>query len=757
MRFRLVCIFEKVGHVGYKLRVEVCNDVGRMPPFLHNLKLDDVFRNVNYDQKKLACILFHSGCSDISPFVIENRDFLLDTYVQSELRKCPYIYLMTSPRGSLRKGKVPFKEESHKCPYPQGQIIGKELYIHDIKKWQTEIDTRFRLNGVLSLIPTGSTFNCPIVQAEGSLVSENSQCAVLLTKDLGEGYCPDSSVLNLGEYQNPSKKLQELLHNGWELYVPKQTGEHVRAYSHTSPSGIPWFSTEKNVSEEIFSNKMLECFLRSRNYSESDGTISIFNFRDVSSGSDKEIAVLAGATQSVLNLYSQHNTINMPSVDAFVNKNVNARLRPYQLEGVRWLQQQRWIGAGCLLADEMGLGKTLQVIAHLSCINTDKPHLVIAPVSLLYNWHNEICKFAPRLLEKIVVTSYDHIRIHLQDFLNIEYDTIVIDEAQVIKNRETQKYKAIAKLRCVHKIILTGTPIENSIEDIWSHFIMLNPDMIHMYNHIRGSGMPFGSAQNVCLSAKLLNRFIRRKTKQEVLNDLPERSEENIYLALSEEERLIYDNLYKAVVISLNNGLSGRVNSIVLEGLLRLRQACVSANTLPASLRLSRNIESTKLKMAVNFAERIKLEGRKVLIFSQFVSSLRELEGMLAQAKLSFVKLYGNTINRKAPVEDFQNDNSITVFLISLKSGGVGLNLTAADTVILLDDWWNPAVEEQAIGRSHRIGQQRNVFIYRLICKNTIEEKIIQLQEKKRATINIFENTSSVLDFEGIKNLLTSF
>lgn len=489
---------------------------------------------------------------------------------------------------------------------------------------------------------------------------------------------------------------------------------------------------------------------------ESDGKISLIDRKAISSVNEGNLAAVTGATQDVVCLYSNDKRVEKSNIEIAVRNKVKANLRPYQLEGVVWLQNQRLNGAGCLLADEMGLGKTLQVIAHLACVNTDKPHLVIAPVSLIYNWHREIERFAPQLSDKIMVTSYDHIRIHIEDYLNTVYDTIIIDEAQVIKNRDTKKYKAIAKLHCAHKIILTGTPIENSIEDIWSHFIMLNPGMVRMHDGLHRKGMSMDSTQTVQLSAKLLNRFIRRKTKAEVLTDLPEKSEETVYLDLSDKEKVIYGNLHKAVVRSLSSGLSGRINSIVLEGLLRLRQACVSANMLPASLRSSSHIASTKLRMAVDFAEQIRANGRKVLMFSQFVKALQELESLLREAGINFVKLYGDTIDRKAPVEAFQNDDSITVFLLSLKAGGVGLNLTAADTVILLDDWWNPAVEAQAMSRAYRIGQKRNVSMYRFVCKDTVEEKILQLQEKKRSTVDVFQNTSSGLSLEEIKELLVN-
>lgn len=753
MAYRLVCIFEKREDSAYRLRVEVCKDVGSMPPFLHRISLDEVYWNVNDSQKRLASLLFQSGCENLSPFIIDNQRFLNDKEVQKELKQCRYIYQKNSPRGSLKKAKFPvaFSSGSH-CP--SGKIVGKELYVRKVENWYNNIDARFRFEGTETLIPSGSSFDCPVVQNDGAIVKADIKETESLICELGVEYDKDSSTLNLGSNPNPSEALHKIMKKGWKLYVPNQQGKTSRVYDHTASSGITWFSTEEFTSEDPASDKLLDSFLRSRDYVESDGKISLIDRKAISSVNEGSLAAVTGATQDVVCLYSNDKRVEKSDVEIAVRNKVKANLRPYQLEGVVWLQNQRLNGAGCLLADEMGLGKTLQVIAHLACVNTDKPHIVIAPVSLIYNWHREIERFTPQLSDQIIVTSYDHIRIHIEDYLNTVYDTIIIDEAQVIKNRDTKKYKAIAKLHCAHKIILTGTPIENSIEDIWSHFIMLNPGMVRMHDGLHRKGMSMDSTQTVQLSAKLLNKFIRRKTKAEVLTDLPEKSEETVYLDLSDKEKVIYGNLHKAVVRSLSSGLSGRINSIVLEGLLRLRQACVSANMLPASLRSSSHIASTKLRMAVDFAEQIRANGRKVLMFSQFVKALQELESLLREAGINFVKLYGDTIDRKAPVEAFQNDDSITVFLLSLKAGGVGLNLTAADTVILLDDWWNPAVEAQAMSRAYRIGQKRNVSMYRFVCKDTVEEKILQLQEKKRTTVDVFQNTSSALSIEDIKELL---
>lgn len=226
--------------------------------------------------------------------------------------------------------------------------------------------------------------------------------------------------------------------------------------------------------------------------------------------------------------------------------------------------------------------------------------------------------------------------------------------------------------------------------------------------------------------------FILRRTKQEVLKDLPKLIEKTVYVEMSSAERHLYDNVHKMVLRALSNGVSGRIESIALEGLLRLRQVCVSPALLPHSLyKSSDNSVSSKLLMAMDYIETFREKGEKVLVFSQFVGALEEMEKILAIRGFYYEKIYGETRDRVTPIERFQKSKDISVFLISLKAGGVGLNLTAASNVILLDDWWNPAVEDQAFARAHRIGQQKNVMVFRLICKDTVEEKVLQLQEEK--------------------------
>jgi SNF2 family DNA or RNA helicase len=307
----------------------------------------------------------------------------------------------------------------------------------------------------------------------------------------------------------------------------------------------------------------------------------------------------------------------------------------------------------------------------------------------------------------------------------------------------------------MQKIFLSGTPIENSIDELWAQFMVLIPELKNMYSHVRSLDISSSEEEYVRLSAKLLKPFILRRTKSEVMLELPDKTEEVIYVELSPAERQIYANLHSIISRALSTGLTGRINSLVLEGLLRLRQACVSVNMLPVSLRRDREVESSKLELVRSYIKQAQSSNKKIIVFSQFVRALKELETLLKEDKVEYSALYGETHNRESVISLFKKKKEIPVMLMSLKAGGVGLNLTEADSVILLDDWWNPAVEDQAIARAHRIGQKNNVLVLSLVCKDTIEEKILQLQEKKRLTVDLFNKTSASLSITEIKELLS--
>lgn len=754
MDYRLICIYETQERQFPELRIEVCFDSGSsrsISPFQRKVSLAELFRQESHSP--LLPLLDHSGLLH-QPFRIDAR-LLQNPVVVSLLHDYPFTFIQPGGKGSVKKGRCPLPFVRSATNTPVGHLMQGELYIDNLTSWHKKIRVRIRYTDAISdFSPAFSSV--PFLTHNGQLYQRNMQAEVNLLKSLGDAYDHSKGTLSLSDYD--TSRLEGLIQQGWKVFVPNQSKAQSQLYAHHESSGIIWFSTDGNAVETDFAQQLLDGYLHQRNYQESDGNITLFKKQDAEKSDDKSLAAQLGVPFDAQQLYATPAPLSveeLKTIDSVLSSKLNATLRPYQRDGVLWLQQQRKNNHGCLLADEMGLGKTIQIIAHLCCINTNSRHLVIAPTSLIYNWQHEVTRFAPHLLSQFVFVSYDYLRIHLDNYISESYDTIIIDEAQVIKNRQTKKYQAISQLHCLHKIILTGTPIENSIDELWSHFMMLMPPMQGLYRRLQALGVPSIPEVYVGLSSKLLRPFILRREKAAVLRDLPERTEKTIYVELSEQERAVYRRVHTTILQAFASGVSGRISSIALEGLLRLRQACVSPSLLPSSVCSDAiATPSSKLSTALDYIDTFRSEHHQVLVFSQFVSALHEMELLLQQRNIRFVTLYGDTRDRSTPVSQFQSDDDITVFLISLKAGGVGLNLTAADRVILLDDWWNPAVEDQAMGRAHRIGQQRNVLVLRLVCKDTVEEKILQLQDQKRQTVNLFNATSSTITLEEIKELL---
>ena len=432
-------------------------------------------------------------------------------------------------------------------------------------------------------------------------------------------------------------------------------------------------------------------------------------------------------------------------------------LRHYQREGLGWLTFLERLGLGGCLADDMGLGKTIQVLALLlrrrdvvrAAGIARRPSLVIVPKSLVFNWLEEARRFAPELkvvnytgnaradaagpLENwdVVVTTYGTLRRDVMAHRELEFDYVVLDEAQSIKNAASQAAKACRLLRCRHRLALTGTPVENHLGELWSIFEFLNPGQLGSAARLRrflADGR--GSTEVV---ARAVRPYLLRRTKSQVLSDLPEKTEQTLFVELGEEQRRGYDELREHYRQELSGRIGrqgiGRSRIAVLEALLRLRQAaCHPGLVDPARV----DEAGAKLETLLEQLAEVLDEGHKVLVFSQFTSFLAILRRRLDAAGTVYEYLDGRTTDRQARVQRFQEDPDCKLFLVSLKAGGQGLNLTAADYIYILDPWWNPAVEAQAVDRAHRIGQTRRVFAYRLIARDTVEEKIVALQDRKR-------------------------
>lgn len=450
------------------------------------------------------------------------------------------------------------------------------------------------------------------------------------------------------------------------------------------------------------------------------------------------------------------------------------QLREYQREGLGWMHFLRRFSFGGCLADDMGVGKTAQVLALLETRRAlraqgevTEPSLVVVPKSLVFNWRQEAARFAPKLrvldytgaarddkeiaAHDVVLTTYGTLRRDIEQFSGISFDYVILDEAQAIKNAGTGSAKAARLLRSSHRLAMSGTPVENHLGELWSLFEFLNPGMLgtaSVFNMADGA-MRNPNEESRKMLAYALRPFILRRTKEQVASELPEKIEQTIYCEMTSSQRELYDELLK----HYRNALLGKIKSDglakskiqVLEALLRLRQAACHPGLLDTK-RL--NEPSAKLDVLMDQLEEVLDEGHKALVFSQFTSLLSIVRSNLESRKMVYEYLDGKTQDRQAKVERFQADPDCKVFLISLKAGGVGLNLTAADYVFILDPWWNPAAEAQAVDRAHRIGQTRRVCAYRLIAKDSIEEKVLELQEAKRdlAAAIIGEENSLIRD-----------
>lgn len=628
---------------------------------------------------------------------------------------------------------------------------------------------------------------------------------VMVARDMAAEQASLQQVLDAGasrqEQYSPGKVyvrrkalprlVMTLTAQGWHVEAEGKLYRSAKAFEIKVRSGIDWLEVHGRADYGEGGSVGLPAILEAvRNRSSTvvldDGTLGILPEEWL-----KKYAPLAGAANSEATVegdaarFSQRQSFlldallaNLPAVDvdeqfraartklarfasvrpADPTPDFAGTLRPYQRQGLGWLQFLHEFGFGGCLADDMGLGKTIQVLALLDWRRAtrpaDQPHapsLIVVPRSLVFNWKSEAAKFAPKLRVldhsvstrvrdvvdhlreyDVVLTTYGTLRADAATFKDFEFDYVILDEAQAIKNASTASAKAARLLRARHRLAMSGTPIENHLGELWSLFDFLNPGMF-------GSGGTFkllasaDDAEGRQIIAQTIRPLLLRRTKEQVAKDLPERVEQTIYCDLEPKQRKIYDQLrdhYRTLLTATieREGIE-KSQMQILEALLRLRQAACH----PALIdRKYDKHGSAKLDLLMTqIAEAID-EGHKVLVFSQFTSLLAILRQRLDGERIVYEYLDGQTRDRQERVDRFQTDPACKLFLISLKAGGVGLNLTAADYVFLLDPWWNPAVEAQAIDRTHRIGQQRTVIATRLIARDTVEEKVLELQKSKR-------------------------
>ena len=600
--------------------------------------------------------------------------------------------------------------------------------------------------------------------------------------------------------------VQKVIPLGWEVLAFQKPVRKPKDYQLTLKSNVDWFDVKLQIDfggNQIDFPELLQSISRGEKYiTLGDGSLGVLpdewlqqlkTISEIATHSKKSVKL--NRVQALF-LSAHLQSLNKLSADADFQglariveelrslKPTKAppqflgQLRPYQEVGLSWLGLLSAYQIGGVLADDMGLGKTIQVLALLAGLGREKsagPHLIVVPKSLVFNWMDEIKKFTPHLrvtdytgpkrnsvfkelvTSDIVLTTYPILRMDIEQLKSIKFDYFIMDEAHAIKNAVSQSALVCRMVLAHRKIALTGTPIENSLADLFSILAVVNPGLLgenqtQKWVKERDPDLLSGLG-------KALSPFLLRRSKDEVLKDLPPKTEQVLYCELSTEERKNYDELKKFYWAQITGKISEKglqkSKIEVLEALLRLRQAACHQGLLKSNMKDS---PSSMFEVVLDQIKNLVAEGHKALVFSQFTSLLELFKNELNKNNIIFEYLDGQTKNRQERVENFQKNPDIPVFLLSLKAGGVGLNLTAADYVFILDPWWNPAAEAQAIDRTHRIGQSRSVFAYKIISKDTVEEKILEIQKQKKSLAKaVVSDEKSILRSLKIEDLQALF
>lgn len=591
----------------------------------------------------------------------------------------------------------------------------------------------------------------------------------LVIKDCGWNYTRDIGFFYAGK--NFQKSVNKLLEAGISVYIDKKTKIYAADFSNIEVSyGIDWFDIKGTVDidgESINVADLIDFRIRKDNWVELNGKMiavpeSLGSAIRSSERTDCSLRLEKNNLIDAIEIAHETNTgsvigienlIDYKNVSLEINPDLKSILRDYQATGVRWLLSLHKNGFGGCLADDMGLGKTLQIISYLSdaCM-TDTRNLIVVPKTLLINWEKEFEKFSPDtdiliyygagrdkkdiFKYKVTITTYGTVLNDIDQLSDIEFDNLIIDEAQYIKNPKSKNHRALKTLKAKNKIILTGTPVENNIQEFWGLMQLINPAVFNKANSIMKIA---DNQQKVETVKRITTPFLLRRMKKDVLKDLPLKQEQVLYCKMESQQRELYDKMLLSIRHEINrksDRFEIKSNSVVLNGLLYLQEICCHPLLLSKELNPEGCRESAKFDLLLEILDSLYASGHKVVIFSRFTKMLKLIEKQLLKRHYNYYYLDGNTNSRMDLVEEFEASD-IGIFLISLKAGGTGLNLVSADTAIIYDPWWNPASEKQAEDRIYRIGQKNNVLIYKMIVEDSIEEKVQLLQKEK---IGLYED-----------------
>lgn len=708
LRLRFNCIDDKIC-------VEFQKNIDRLAPAVRT-KSAIAHAKLNDNEKELLVFLRQID-SKYPPFIIQKELFC--ELLFEKIMNFNFLFTKTKSRSLRRIYNMPFKANSYN--FNSIKPINIKIYITSILANKCRVESYFDFNG--NEIPLKYNF---LIVKEKMLFKMDTVDIINKANEI---------VKNIFESHFSFDELNALKKE-FAVLVKSQNNQHKSVSFTRDSSGFLSFDKNLEVDTNLYNN-LLQAYLKGKNYVEFNDKVLFVKESHLNEKTILQIMQQSNIGQNniVEFLEKIKNIKQYPCDYALENlaKSIKVPLKPYQIDGVLWLcnlyKNNAW---GGLLADDMGLGKTLQTICFF-VLNNISNILIVSPASLVQNWKNEILKFtyisandiATNLQNsKIQILSYESVRNNFSQLK--KYHLLILDESQKIKNDKTQIFNALNQIERDFTIIISGTPIENSLLDLWNMMSAVNANFKWLYDN---KIAPFMSdSQNaIHLSIKLLSPFIKRRKKDEVLK-LPDRYDETIFIDFSNVEKDVYNEIYKIFYSALKSGLSVRANFIILEGLLRLRQFCSLHSIIPSTLYDCQNMHDSKLSILLELIHNIISKNEKVIVFSQFTKSLEKLK--IALNTINFLYLDGSISkqNRAKLIEQFQSPSSpFSVFLISLKAGGVGLNLTNAQNAIILEPWFNPAIEEQAFSRIHRIGQHKKVHIYRLLYSNSIEAQIDNL------------------------------
>lgn len=749
--------------VNDKIQIEIQKNRDKLSPFIRNKKIiSNLYADLKIENDKRIFQYIKLLNQTQPPFEI-GKDFLSSELIKI-IEDSNFIFSKVNIKSSLKKltnfsslNTLVYKKDYEIISPKKLKIIIDKFY-----KDKVSVLFYFEFDEIEKDVSINYDFQIPLVKSKEIAIISNVEKTKLLNlyKSIVNQDIMHSKYITIDKLNQLNEN--ELINIQYKSESKKQ--KSVDFVSNTLFK-MNIFDKDSLSNQELdFYYSMLENYLQNKNYIDYDDKIVLFNEEDIIRDIDNKtlLKVFSYNLNQDIRIFID-KVINVKSlidkkelIEKLKSCGFNATLKNYQEYGVQWLYNlyKNNIDGG-LLADEMGLGKTIQVIAFI-LLSKSKNNLIIAPASLVHNWKNEILKFTD-IAENdislsiennsfITILSYEYVRSKIEILQEQDFDILIMDESQKIKNHKTQIFNAIIQIKRDFTIIMTGTPIENSLNDLWNMLFTINPSLHELYiSKIQPLLLDNENySKAIELTINMLYPIMLQRKKNEVLN-LPNRDTATLFIEFTNQEEMAYNQLVNTFTSALKSGLSGRIQSIALEGLLRLRQYCSIHSIVPQSLLATTNLIDNKINKTMELIEESIISNEKIIVFSQFTSSLDKLELLFQESNYNYLRLDGSTtkINRNQYVEQFQNQTSgYDIFLISLKAGGVGLNLTSARSAILFEPWWNPAVEEQAFARIDRIGQLKTTKIYRLIYKDSIEEKISNLVKQKQG---IFDSMSSFL------------